>query len=290
MRLTVLILVSLSWAAGATEVVRYVSEESGFAVNSWLVFTATGLVVVDTQFTVSEADRLSQAIAKTGRPLRAILITHPHPDHFNGVCRLLEIARVPVYGTRATIDGIHATAEAKRAQWKPKYGADYPDRTCEPNSVVPSNAPIRIDGMVFQFQDFGPGEAGDETIIVVPTLKAAFVGDLIYQNVHPWLAEGRSELWLKQLDRLESAIPPDFTIYPGHGAASGTVAIGAQRHYIVEFRNAAKAAIGPAGLSPEATQTLVANTRAQYPDWPLAMLIPINAAAIAKESASMSTY
>jgi glyoxylase-like metal-dependent hydrolase (beta-lactamase superfamily II) len=280
----------LSWIAGAADVGRYVSDEKGFAVNSWLVPTASGLVVIDTQFTVSEAENLSRAIAKTARPLRAVIITHPHPDHFNGICRLLQIARVPVYATRATIDGIHATADAKRAQWKPTYGADYPDQTCEPDSIVADNAAVRIDGTGFQIRDFGPGEASEESIIVVPSLKAVFVGDLIYQNMHPWLAEGRSELWLKQLDRLAGSIPPDFTIYPGHGAVAGTVVIGAQRKYIVNFRNATKSAIGSKGLSPEASQTLVAETRTQYRGWPLETLIPVNAAAIAKEIASTPAH
>jgi glyoxylase-like metal-dependent hydrolase (beta-lactamase superfamily II) len=236
------ILATLSWAACASGVVRYVSDEKDFAVNSWLVPTATGLVVIDTQFTVSEAEKLSQAIAKTDRRLRAVIITHPHPDHFNGICRLLQITGVPIYATRSTIDVIHTTADAKRAQWKPIYGADYPDKTCEPDAVVPSNAAIRIDGTVFQIRDFGPGEATDESIIVVPSLKAVFVGDLIYQHMHPWLAEGRFELWLEQLDRLEKTIPPDFTIYPGHGSAAGTAVIGAQRRYIVDFRDAVEAA------------------------------------------------
>lgn len=104
--------------------------------------------------------------------------------------------------------------------------------------------------------------------------------------MHPWLAEGRSERWLRQLDRLQTSIPQDYTIYPGHGAAAGTVVIGAQRRYIEDFRNAAKSGLGSTGFSPEASETLVAKTRAQYPGWPLEMLIPINAAAIAQEFAS----
>jgi glyoxylase-like metal-dependent hydrolase (beta-lactamase superfamily II) len=285
--LTAIVLAAVCCAADAQAagIVRYVSDEKGFAVNSWLVPTATGLVVIDTQFTVSEAEKLAQAVVATGRPLSAIIVTHPHPDHFNGVCRLLQIARVPVYATRATIAGIHATADAKRAQWKPSYGSDYPDRTCEPDAVVESNAEIRIDGTMFQFQDFGPGEASDESIIVVPSLNAAFVGDLIYRNMHPWLAEGRSDLWLAQLDRLQTAIPQGATIYPGHGTAAGAAVIDDQRRYIEDFRRAVKSAIGPNGLSRAASETLTAKTRASYPGWSLEMLIPINADAVAKELA-----
>jgi len=286
--ITAVFLLALSWTSGATDVVRFSSDEQGFAVNSWLVFTATGLVVIDTQFTVAQADKLAEAVAAAGRPLKAIIVTHPHPDHFNGVCRLLRIARVPVYATRATIDGIHSSADAKRTQWKPIYGTDYPDTTCEPDSVVPGRATVRIDGTNFQFLDFGPGEASDESIIVVPSLNAAFVGDLIYRDTHPWLAEGRSELWLGQLDRLQRSVPQDFTIYPGHGAVADTAVIAAQRSYIQNFRAATKSAIGAAhaGLSEQASQALVTATRTEYPGWLLEILIPLNAAAVAREFSS----
>ena len=49
-------------AASAAEVARFVSSEQGFAVNSWLVPTERGIVVIDTQFTVTEADKLVKAV------------------------------------------------------------------------------------------------------------------------------------------------------------------------------------------------------------------------------------
>ncbi len=273
---------------GAAEVARFVSSEQGFAVNSWLVPTERGIVVIDTQFTVTEADRLAKAVIRTGRPLRAIVITHPHPDHYNGTCRLLKLAQVPVYATQATIDGIRATAAAKRTQWKPTYGKDYPDSTCLPDHAVPADASVRIDGVELQFRDYGPGEALGESIAVVPSLHAVFVGDLIYNQVHPWLAEGRSIRWLAQLDRLARDVPADWTVYPGHGAAGGVAVIDAERQYITEFRSATQAKLGPSGLTSDATKEIVEGIRARYPGWPLEMLIPINAGAVAKELSEAS--
>ena len=118
------------------------------------------------------------------------------------------------------------------------------DSTCEPDFGRPKwrNDPHRCTS--FKFVDFGPGEASDESVIVVPSMKAAFVGDLIYQDMHPWLAEGRSELWLQQLDRLQRSVPADFAIYPGHGAIAHRAVIAAQRSYIQAFRAATKSAMG----------------------------------------------
>jgi glyoxylase-like metal-dependent hydrolase (beta-lactamase superfamily II) len=245
--------------------------------------TERGIVVIDTQFSVTEADKLVKAVIQTGRPLKAIIITHPHPDHYNGTCQLLQLAGVPVYATQATIDGIRATAEAKRTQWKPTYGKDYPDTTCVPDHAVPIGGSIRVDGVELQFRDYGPGEALGESITLAPALHAAFVGDLIYNQVHPWLAEGRSTQWLAQLDRLTKDIPAHWIVFPGHGAAGDVEVIDAQRKYIMQLRAATRAKLGPSGLTSDSTKEIVEGIRARYPGWPLEMLIPINVEAVAKE-------
>jgi glyoxylase-like metal-dependent hydrolase (beta-lactamase superfamily II) len=267
----------------AADVARFVSGEQGFAVNSWLVPTEHGIVVIDTQFTVTEADKLAKAVIKTGRPLRAIVITHPHPDHYNGTCQLLQLARVPVYATQSTIDGIRATAESKRTQWKPRYATDYPDTTCVPDHAVPIGASVQVDGVELQFHDYGPGEALGESMTLVPALHAVFVGDLIYNHVHPWLAEGRTAQWLAQLDRLTTEVPANWTVYPGHGPSGGVTVIDAQRKYIAGFRAATQARLGSRGLTPDSSREIVNGVRAHYPGWPLEMLIPINVEAVAKE-------
>jgi glyoxylase-like metal-dependent hydrolase (beta-lactamase superfamily II) len=252
--------------------------------------TERGIVVIDTQFSVTEADKLVRAVIQTGRPLKAIIITHPHPDHYNGTCRLLQLARVPVYATQATIDGIRATAEAKRTQWKPTYGKDYPDTTCAPDHAVPIGGSVRVDGVEFQFHDYGPGEALGESITLAPALHAVFVGDLIYNQVHPWMAEGRSTQWLAQLDRLAKDIPANWIVYPGHGAAGGVEVIDAQRQYITQLRSATRAKLGPSGLTSDSSKEIVEAIRARYPGWPLEVLIPINVEAVAREPSEMRPH
>jgi glyoxylase-like metal-dependent hydrolase (beta-lactamase superfamily II) len=181
-------------------------------------------------------------------------------------------------------------AESKRTQWKPTYGKGYPDSTCVPDHVAPHSGSVRIDGLEFQFQDYGPGEASGEATILAPALRAAFVGDLIYDQVHPWLAEGRSAQWLVQLDRLTKDIPADWTVYPGARALRGVAVIDAQRQYITEFRAAIQAQLDPSGLVPDSTKGIVEGVRARYPGWPLEMLIPINAEAVAKELSKTAAH
>ncbi len=123
----------------------------------------------------------------------------------------------------------------------------------------------------------------EESITLAPALHAAFVGDLIYNHVHPWLAEGRSTQWLSQLDRLTKDVPANWTVYPGHGPSVTSLSSTPQRRYVTDFLAAMQARLGSSALTPDSTDAIVESMHSRYPGWPLEMLIPINVEAIAKE-------
>ena len=50
-------------------------------------------------------------------PPLAILVTHAHPDHFNGALGLVKDKEAPVYATASVGRVIEEIADAKRAQW-----------------------------------------------------------------------------------------------------------------------------------------------------------------------------
>src|SRR5690349_17649651 len=61
----------------------YQAAESGLRVNSYLIEGASGVVIVDTNLLTSDIAALRARLKALKKPLRAILITHAHPDHFN---------------------------------------------------------------------------------------------------------------------------------------------------------------------------------------------------------------
>src|SRR5918911_578831 len=77
---------------------------SGLApVNSWIIETKNGVVIVDTQRQFSEAKKLLNEVEKINKPILGVIITHPHPDHINGAAALLNgTANVPIYSTQST--------------------------------------------------------------------------------------------------------------------------------------------------------------------------------------------
>src|SRR5580658_3805604 len=126
----------------------YTSPPDAFFVNSFIIEGESSLILVDTQFVLSEARSVANRIAALEKPLAAVLITHPHPDHYNGIASILE--RYPgtrVYATAGTIEGIRETAEPKRAYWTPIVGPNYPQRFAIPDVTVRNGEHLSIDGI-----------------------------------------------------------------------------------------------------------------------------------------------
>jgi glyoxylase-like metal-dependent hydrolase (beta-lactamase superfamily II) len=69
-------------AAGMPEVRihRHSTGPQGALVNAYLVETSQGVVAVDGTLTVSDGRALRAQFESIGKPLRAVLVTHAHPD------------------------------------------------------------------------------------------------------------------------------------------------------------------------------------------------------------------
>src|SRR5215467_12331934 len=91
----------------------YRAADAGLWVNSYLVETATGMLMFDTSLLVSDIKALRARLAALKKPLLGIFVTHPHPDHFNRVSTLVRNREVPVYAAASMDAVIEEIAEAK---------------------------------------------------------------------------------------------------------------------------------------------------------------------------------
>jgi len=263
----------------------HTSSPHAFFVNSFLIEGDRSLVLVDTQFVVSEAKRVAERIAALQKPLAAILITHPHPDHYNGLASILEkYAGTQVHATAPTIVGIAESAEPKRAYWTPIIGADYPQKFAIPDVTVRDGEHLSIDGIELVVDDFGPTECCDNTAIELPQIDAVIISDLVYNRVHPWLAEGRSHLWLEALDKANSRFGWAKVLYAGHGAAGSVSIIREQIAYIEAVREMVASAMKEDPALSEASKVAIQQrVRAACENWPLEMIIDMNIVSLAAE-------
>src|SRR4030043_229194 len=68
----------------------FFSDESGFEVASVIVTGSTDAVLIDAQWTLSNAHRVVAEILETGKNLKTIYISHAHPDHYFGLGPIAE--------------------------------------------------------------------------------------------------------------------------------------------------------------------------------------------------------
>ncbi|WP_020559118.1 MBL fold metallo-hydrolase [Thiofilum flexile] len=85
---------------------RFASLGSGSKGNATLVESGKTRVLIDCGFTLSEVEKRLWRLSCNPEDLSAIVVTHEHGDHANGVGRLSRRFRIPVYSSVGTFNSI----------------------------------------------------------------------------------------------------------------------------------------------------------------------------------------
>lgn len=264
------------------------ASPAGILVNAYLVEGHAGVVAVDSALTVSDAKALRSALDALHKPLLAVLLTHGHPDHYNGVTALTEgLGAVPIYATREVSAVIERSDAAKEAQWKPMFGTEWPAVRTFPNHALTDRATLPIDGLRWSVHTVGPGESdADSYWILEGESPRVFLGDVVLHGEHAFVSDGHTGPWLKTLTQLQVELRDAAMLYPGHGRAGGLELLAWQQHYLEAYRaKVEELRAGRDALDAGEKQLLVAHMRALYPDAGIDFLIPLGADAVASELA-----
>ena len=266
-------------------------------VNSWIIESKNGVVVIDTQRQLSEGKNVLEEAKKINKPILGVIITHPHPDHINGAEALLNgTANVPIYSTQSTFDIMKNDKGGLIALSKQILGNDYSNQTILPNNIVKSGKNITIDEITYNFEDIGPGEAGDMTLIYLPSQKILFTGDVVNNRMHPFLAEGRSSEWIKQIEYIMQNYSDAEILFPGHGQSGPPkTLLDEQLNYINTFKSLVEqqqqmqsaAEVGGKNITEEGKARIKSELQSIYPNYisvaTLSNMLDINIDAVAKE-------
>jgi glyoxylase-like metal-dependent hydrolase (beta-lactamase superfamily II) len=187
-----------------------------FAENAWLLTCeSTGVhVVVDPGGGTPELiERLDELEAEPA----AILLTHAHLDHVDGIPRLLE--RWPELPVRLhAADRAYYEAVDKQASWFGLQGFALPEPRydLEPGEPVEYGEEIELDVR------FAPGHAPGHIILVHEASDRAFVGDVVFQGSigRTDLPGGDLETLLASIAREVLTLPEETELLPGHGPAT----------------------------------------------------------------------
>jgi len=265
------------------------SPEGGIFANAYLVETSDHVVAIDATLLNSTSLALKAQLDAIGKPLAFVLLTHGHPDHYNGLTHLIEGSKAPILATLGATQVIQASDAAKEKQWAPVFGAEWPQPRTFPTRTVVDGESITVDRVKFTVHDLGPGESNSDSYWTMDagSHRSAFIGDVVLNGVHAYLTDGHSSAWLKNISRLEGELQGAERLYPGHGAAGGLEILGWERTYLEAYRaNVRKLARGKNHLTASQKKKLVAAMEKVLPNKKLEFLISLGADPVAAELAA----
>jgi len=213
------------------------SGANGYDVNSTMVFGEKDMLVIDPQFTLSEAHRLAAEILESKKNLTTIYITHPHPDHLFGLAVLKQaFPSARIVALPATVNAAKTAWPARQKFWVNTYGNNIPG----PEAVLPeelSTPVLTLEGEQFPITGGVQGDGPGNSFVYIPSLKAVVAGDTVFDRVYFGVPRDKArEEWMKTLDQI-SALKPDILI-PGHqgpGAKHDLSAIDFMKKYIADW-------------------------------------------------------
>jgi glyoxylase-like metal-dependent hydrolase (beta-lactamase superfamily II) len=196
-------------------------ENQGFMSNAGFVVTDAGVVVFDALGTPALAARLLAEIRRhTPLPVRRVIVSHYHADHFYGI-PALRAAGAEIWAHTAAHDYLNSDAAAqrlreRRASLGPWLGADFtlplPDRW------ITTDQSFDFGGLRFRLVHVGPSHAPEDLALLVTADGVLFAGDTVYAGRVPFVGEADSARWLRAIERLLQI--PTRVLVPGHGPAS----------------------------------------------------------------------
>jgi glyoxylase-like metal-dependent hydrolase (beta-lactamase superfamily II) len=240
------------------------SDSTAFDVVSALVVGPTELIVWDAQYHVADARRLADRIAATGKRPKAIIISHPDHDHFMGTAVLVQrFPGTPVYMNTQALAWFDTTAARAFQGEKTRNPTMFADSLVRPQPLRTTH--LTVDGEALEVIGEMTGDviAPTSSVLWIPSLKTVLAGDVVFNDVHPWL--GSSDVasrraWRASLDRIENLRPA--IVVAGHkkdvNAADSPASIAFMKRYLADFDS-----LRTIVSSPEA---LVAGMKQRHPN------------------------
>jgi glyoxylase-like metal-dependent hydrolase (beta-lactamase superfamily II) len=204
------------WSNSLTTRVFF-SDEKGFEVASVLVIGKDESVLIDTQWTLSNAYRVAAEIMETGKHLSAIYITHAHPDHYFGLGHIAEaFPRARVVALPEVARLINKQFFGKLEHWEKIIG---PANVCrkEVNIEPLTETYIELEGKRIEIIPQVMGDMKYNTVVWIPSIKTLYGSDVLFNQAHPFTCELTAEerqQWMQAIDHLENMGAE--VIIPGH--------------------------------------------------------------------------
>ncbi len=195
----------------------FFSDESGFEVASVIVTGETDTVLIDAQWTLSNAHRVVAEILETGKYLKTIYVTHAHPDHYFGLGPIAEaFPEARVIALPSVARTINNQFFGKIEHWEATIGVINTPRKAVNIEPLAENH-FELEGHRIEIIPEVMGDLKYNTVVWIPSIKTLYGSDVLFNQAHLFTCEVTAEerqQWLKDIERLEKMGAE--VVIPGH--------------------------------------------------------------------------
>jgi len=267
--------------------------------NPAFFVTDAGVVVIDSGDSPAHGrDIVARVKETTDRPIRYLVITHYHNDHTYGIQGFAEDVVVigseelavnirrfsaeEAKGYPATLATIRkklddlakqATPEARKEEERLKGRLQVFEgladlRILYPEITFDKRLIIHLGGKTIEVIHPGRTHTNCSSLVRIPDLKAVVMGDMLFNDSHPYIDYNAGSDTAHWMDVLREALTWEVDIVlPGHGPVGGKKEIEKQIRYLTDLRKEVDAAIKK-GMTLEETKKAVTMEAYKSYDWP----------------------
>ena len=196
-----------------------------------MVFDALGTPVLGKEF-IAAIRKVTQA------PIRRVIVSHYHADHFYGLPPFKEIGAEiwahPAAGVYLKSDAAQQRLAERRTSLAPWVDANM--RLLGADRWVDREVSFKLGGLTFRVFPVGPAHTPEDLAMAVEEENVLFVGDLMFAGRLPFVGEADSKAWIAAIDQMVKLNPK--IMVGGHGDASRDAAadLSLTRAYLVYLR------------------------------------------------------
>ena len=232
------------YALGQSGVISVANE--GFNSNAGFVVTREGVVVFDTLGTPAlGAALLSKIRAITMAPIKRVVISHYHADHFYGLQAFKQTSAEVVAHSEVRK---YLATDAPKARLAERRQSLFPwvnesSTVIAPDRYLVKDERFKLGGLTFRIFHVGPAHTPEDLIMLVEEDGVLFAGDLMFAGRIPYVGDADVNSWLSAIDRVVAFHPR--ILVGGHGQHSTNAAkdLMLTREYLTFVRDAMRRAV-----------------------------------------------
>jgi len=195
----------------------FFSDEKGFEVASVIVMGKKNAVLIDAQWTLSNAHRVIAEVAETGKHLETIYVTHAHPDHYFGLGVVAEaFPSAKIVALASVAKTVNSQFFGKLDHWETVIGPTNVCRKTVPIEPLSQNY-IELEAEKIEVIPEIIGDLKFNSVVWIPSIRTLYGSDVLFNQAHPFTCEVTAEeraQWIKDIGELEKLGAQ--VVIPGH--------------------------------------------------------------------------